>query len=354
MKFARRNSLTFPLPTSKSTPKNYGRKNDSHDPDNDDVELNNDLIRKKSIGNPPFPLTGEIDKVLNILNEDNQSVSATSATTASSDDDEVVRISEHAKAAAAISTPVPGRKPLQIPAAKRKEIALLGIEESPTSVSDLVSLSIKEDKTRRSKSKKPISCSAPPSLHEESISSQESSEKSSRRKKVRKPRKKIHFKQTCTMRRTLSRKDMTPKEIRRSWLTAEEYNRMQLRDEILADRIDVGKGKPGTCTRGLESKIEETAMKKLALRMTGIEEVLVEQERQWDEAGDAVHFFYDFSSFAYAYGPVSEEALIHAQSVARQDRIEAEKILSSSATFRGKGAAAFLKRSRFTRRRSWA
>jgi len=129
---------------------------------------------------------------------------------------------------------------------------------------------------------------------------------------------------------------------------------MQLRDEILADRINVGKGKPGTCIRGLESKIEVTALKKLSLRMTGIEEVLVEQERQWDEAGDAVHFFYDFPSFAYVYGPVAEEALTHAQEVAREDRSEAGKILKSSTMFRAKGAIAIIKRSRFTRRRSWA
>ena len=48
---------------------------------------------------------------------------------------------------------------------------------------------------------------------------------------------------------------------------------MQIRDEILADRIDAGKHKPGTCIRGLESKIEESAIKKLNLRMTGFEEV---------------------------------------------------------------------------------
>merc|ERR1712025_36991 len=149
----------------------------------------------------------------------------------------------------------------------------------------------------------------------------------------------VQFKQTCTMRRTLSRKNMTPRELRKTRLSAEEYTRMQLRDEILADRIDAGKGKAGTCTRGLESKIEETALKKLSLRMTGIEEVLVEQERQWDEAGDAVHFFYDFASFAYVYGPISEEALLHAQEVASEDRKEAEKILQSPGMFKAKGAA---------------
>jgi len=130
---------------------------------------------------------------------------------------------------------------------------------------------------------------------------------------------------------------------------------MQVRDEILADRIDAGRGKAGTCTRGLESKIERTALLKLDLRMTGIEEVLVEQDRQWDEAGDAAHFFYDFSSFEYVYAPVSEDALTKAQEVAKQDSFEAGKILASSALFRGKvGAVGFLKRSRFTRRRSWA
>ena len=129
---------------------------------------------------------------------------------------------------------------------------------------------------------------------------------------------------------------------------------MQLRDEILADRIDAGKGKAGTCTRGLESKIEASALKKHSHRMRGIEEVLVEQERQWDEAGDAIDFSYDFPSFAYVYGPISEEALLHAQAVANEDRKEAEKILQSPGMFKAKGAAGFLKRSRFTRRRSWA
>jgi len=339
--------MGFPLPSSSRTPKHY----DPVDDDPDDPV--NDFPRTRSFGNPP--LSNVIAKAETVL-DDTQSVSNTSFNSSLSSStlgEEIHRIAQDTRGTTAISTPIPGRKPLQIPAAKRKELSKLSleVEESPTSVADLVSLSLSVCNKR--KTRKSNVSTAPSSIPEESVS-RDSSEKSQRRSKGRKPRRRVHFKQTCTMRRTLSRKDMTLKEIRRAWLSAEEYNRMQLRDEILADRINVGKGKPGTCIRGLESKIEVTALKKLSLRMTGIEEVLVEQERQWDEAGDAVHFFYDFPSFAYVYGPVAEEALTHAQEVAREDRSEAGKILKSSTMFRAKGAIAIIKRSRFTRRRSWA
>jgi hypothetical protein len=328
-----------------------------------------DLVRKRSIENPAFPLTNEIDEALiifhhyNISTKSIKSTSTSTSTTSNStvgndelrvtnhsidtvesiEDDEVLRMSHHvAKGATAISTPMPARKKiLQIPAAKRKDM------------SKLPSLPLSKQK---SKSKKSIIRKAPSSIRE-NIPSRDPSGKSSLRnasKNGRKEENKIRFRQTCTMRRTLSRKDMTPKEIRRTWLSAEEYNRMQVRDEILADRIDSGQSKKGTCIRGLESKIEASAMKKLNLRMSGIEEVLVEQDRQWDEAGDAVHFDYDFPSFAYVYAPVSEEAMATAQAMAKQDRLEVEKVLASSSFFKVKGAAGFLKRSRFTRRRSWA
>eukprot|EP00535_Pseudo-nitzschia_heimii_P006315 CAMPEP_0197189894 /NCGR_PEP_ID=MMETSP1423-20130617/20604_1 /TAXON_ID=476441 /ORGANISM="Pseudo-nitzschia heimii, Strain UNC1101" /LENGTH=361 /DNA_ID=CAMNT_0042642139 /DNA_START=309 /DNA_END=1391 /DNA_ORIENTATION=- len=345
MKFARRNSLTFPLKSPSVKLKEYDPLNDDLNDDPFDAGSDdNDCIRNRPIGKPP--LTGGIEKALKILNDDSQTMSLTSHSSHSdstnSNGEEILRVKHVRNGFNAISTPLPGRKPLQLPSAKRKEIALMGIEESPTSVADLVSLSLCEQNDENAKSlSSTVRSDRPPPIPEDAPS-RDSSTKSARRN--RKPMKKVHFKQTCTMRRTLSRKDMTPKEIRKTWLSAEEYNRMQLRDEILADRIDVGKGKPGTCTRGLESKIEATALRKVSLRMTGIEEILVEQERQWDEAGDAVHFFYDFPAFAYVYGPVSEEALIHAQEVANVDRKEAEKILQSPGMFKAKGAAGFLKR----------
>lgn len=352
MKLPRRNSLTFPL---------------THEP----FDSFTDLVPKRSIGNPLFPFTKEIDKALTIMNDDNvstKSIKSTSTTSHSTDSNEELHVSNHsidtieddevlrmhytvAKETTAISTPMPARKKtLQIPMAKRKEIASLGAKES---YSTSAALPLYEHK---SKSKRSIVSKSPSSLLEDTPSRDPCGKSSLRNtsKNGRKQRNKIHFKQTCTMRRILSRKDMTPKEIRRTWLSAKEYRKMQVRDEILADRIDAGQSKEETCTRGLESKIEVSALKKLNLRMTGTEAVLMEQKRQWDEAGDAVLFFYDFSAFTYVYTPVSEKALATAQAMAKWDRLEAEIVLASSSFLKDKGSAGFLKRSRFTRRRSVA
>ena len=381
MKFPRRNSLTFPLTRSSLAVRN-------HQPgpvcaDDEPFDPLTDLVRKRSVENPAFPLINDIDKALTILNDDyistkstkSTSTSTTSYSTVSNDElgvtnhsmdiigsieDEVLRMNNHVAKGGArpISTPMPARKKvLQIPAAKRKEmISFSGVKESShASVGDGLKLTSSNCK-QKSKAKKSIIKKSISSLRENTPSRDPSGKSSLRNtsKNSRKQKNKIHFKQTCTMRRTLSRKDMTPKEIRKTWLSAEEYNKMQVRDESLADRINTGQPKKGTCTRGLESKIEILASKKIKLRISGIEEVLVEQERQWDKAGDAVHFDYDFSSFAYVYAPVSEEALATAQAVAKKDRLEADKIRTSSSFFKAKGAAGLLKRSRFTRRRSWA
>ena len=377
MKFPRRNSLNFPL-----RPPSLASRKETPVPEDDDPFV--DLVKQRSNSSKSaFPISREIKKALTILNAnskndnyDNHSLSATSnmsaSTASTAEDDEVLKVNEFNKGARSISTPVPQRKQvLQIPTAKRKQMALLmKADESPVSVAeslDLSPLSISE-RRKKTKPKKASLSKLRDSSEKSSSKLKDSSEKSSskvrdsseklRRKTSKKnrksSRKKVHFKQTCTMRRTLSRKDMTPKEIRRAWLCSEEYHRMQLRDEILADRVDAGRSKHGTCIRGLESKIEESAVKKLNLRMIGFEEVLVEQERQWDEAGNSINFYYDFASFAYVYGSVSEEALIAAQETAAQDRREAEKILASPLCFKAKGAGGFLKRSRFTRRRSWA
>ena len=343
---SRRNSLTFPLPNPGPVEPNPTEEIDSFD----------DLVRKRfvgSIGRQPFPMAKEIDKVLGILDStshsERTSVTETSLTESSEEEESI----HDSKRTHAIATPVPAKKnKLQIPAEKRKKMALLGTTGSPTSVIDSLNLlaGSMRSENDKGKSRKPKSSISPAPATQ--LSPDPPGRKGS--KKNRKHRKKVHFKQTCTMRRTLSRRDMTPKEIRRTWLSSEEYSRMQLRDEILADRVDEGKIKPGTCTRGLESKIEVSAMKKLELRMNGVDEVLSEQDRQWDDAGDSVTFYYDFSAFADVYGPVSEQALITAQAIAKEDRKEATKILASSSLFKSKGVAGFVKRSRFTRRRSWA
>lgn len=375
MKFPRRNSLNFPLTPSSA-------REETPVPEDNDPFM--DLVKQRaSSSKSAFPISSEIKKALAILDKnnshkeysDNHSLSATSNTSTSTTstnpaEDEVLNVNEFSKGASAISTPIPQRKQaLQIPMAKRKQMALMasGTDGSPISVAEslnLSSLSIDEESNRKkTKPKKAIvtksrdssvKSKSRDSSEKSSSKRRDSSEKSSKRRSKKKDRKSssrknVQFKQTCTMRRTLSRKDMTPKEIRRAWLSSEEYHRMQIRDEILADRVDAGRCKHGTCIRGLESKIEESAMKKLNLRMTGFEEVLIEQERQWDEAGDSANFYYDFSSFAYVYGPVAEEALMAAQETAQQDRKEAEKILASPNSFKSKGTF-----SRFTRRRSWA
>ncbi len=354
MKFSRRNSLNFPL---RKEPAPVLLEDDG---EADTYDLLKDVDRQSSASKSDNPISSEIKKALAVLNDsDHHSLSgtsATSSTTASSiDDEEVLKIKQFPKGEKAISTPVPQQKQkLQIPTAKRRDMAIVssGVDDSPTSIADSIGLSsLSISDTPKKKTKKKSSRDSSEKSADKKKSRDKSSEKTRRRssKKSRKPPKKVHFKQTCTMRRTLSRHDMTAKEIRRAWLSCEEYHRMQIRDEILADRVDMGKVKAGTCIRGLESKIEETAMRKLNLRLTGSEEVLIEQERQWDEAGDAVNFYYDFGAFAYVYGQVSQDALAIAQETARLDRLEAEKILESSTPFRSKGL-----RSRFTRRRSWA
>ena len=357
MRFPRRNSLNFPARAPPSM----------QEPEEEDPFT--DLVKQRcSAPKAPIPISSEIKKALAVLgtsNDDNLSVSATSAmsnsTASTSGDEEVLKVNETSKDDHAISTPIPQRKkPLQIPIAKRKKLGgSPSTSDSPTSVTESLDISsvpitegIKKTKVKKTKSRDSSSKSF------KKKKKKDSSEKSAskirdppgkRASKKKKSKKKVHFRQTCTMRRTLSRKDMTTKEIRKAWLSWEEYHRMQIRDEILADRVDAGRCKPGTCIRGLESKIEESSMKKLKLRMVGFDDVLLEQERQWDEAGDDPSFQYDFESIAAEYKMISEKALIIAQEVARQDRKEAEKILASSNPFKSKGL-----RSRFTRRRSWA
>lgn len=363
MRFPRRNSLNFP---AKAPPS-------AEEPEEEDPFT--DLVKQRT--NSPkasVPISAEIKKALAVLSntsDDNLSVSATSAmsnstvSTSASGEDEELKVNESSKDDHAISTPVPQRKKaLQIPMAKRKKFGVsTSTTDSPTSVTESLDISsvpaaarVKKSKPKKSRSKDSSSKSfkkkkdpSGKTASKMKDSAEKSRKRPSSKKKKASPQKQVHFRQTCTMRRTLSRKDMTTKEIRKAWLSWEEYHRMQIRDEILADRVDAGRCKPGTCIRGLESKIEESAMKKLHLRTTGFEDVLLEQERQWDEAGDSPNFRYDFESISEAYESISKKALLVAQEVARLDRLEAEKILDSSNPFKSKGL-----RSRFTRRRSWA
>ncbi len=360
MRFPRRNSLNFPVKAPSSRP----------EPEEEDPFT--DLVKQRcNAPKAPIPISSEIKKALAVLgtaSDDNLSVSATSAmsnsTASTSGEDEVLKVNESSKDDNAISTPVPQRKKaLQIPMAKRKTLGgSAATNDSPTSVTESLDISpvpitkdIKKTKVKKTRSRDSSSKSFTKKKRDSSEKSaskiRDPAEKSKKKNssKKKKSKKKVHFRQTCTMRRTLSRKDMTTKEIRKAWLSWEEYHRMQIRDEILADRVDAGRCKPGTCIRGLESKIEESAMKKLKLRMTGFEDVLLEQERQWDQAGDDHKFQYDFESISDAYEMISKKALLVAQEVARLDRLEAEKIMASSNPFKSKGL-----RSRFTRRRSWA
>lgn len=144
-------------------------------------------------------------------------------------------------------------------------------------------------------------------------------------------RRKVRFDPTCSVRRTLSRMDMTPKEIRRTWIQDHEFDKIQERDATIASRIQRGRSKTTTCTRGLESKIRNTWLRRKSAQRKGVEEVLLEQERQWD----AVYYYeswvsYDFGAFAFVYEKVSKPCRIRAEEVARKDRLEAEAILAAS------------------------
>jgi len=159
MKFPRRNSLTFPLMPSNPMPKAVPVY------DNDPYT---DLVNKRSGEKPACPLTGDINKALNILNDDNNSLDNTSNTSAMSstnhstetvEEDQVLEIDEFTKEANAISTPVPERKKtLQIPAAKRKILPRLGgTEESPTSVADRLNIpSLSKDDEKKKKKEEQI------------------------------------------------------------------------------------------------------------------------------------------------------------------------------------------------------
>ena len=62
-----------------------------------------------------------------------------------------------------------------------------------------------------------------------------------------------------------------------------------------------------------------------------LEEVIVEQERQWDEHWEQYRgktpFHYDFESIAAVSIGISDECIIHAQNVATNDQRDVEEML---------------------------
>eukprot|EP00536_Pseudo-nitzschia_multiseries_P010342 jgi/Psemu1/289047/fgenesh1_pg.311_\ len=175
----------------------------------------------------------------------------------------------------------------------------------------------------------------------------------------------------CAIRRTLARSDMTDQERKNAWLQPDEFAFIQQRDQNLAATIEdiensniedscgtknssgSGGGSGGSsalsslvCTRGLESRVRLSALRRQSHRLIGLEEVLVELERQWDAFDDnleiavargedtnpetnpnAVAFEYDFDAFYSVYAAISKTCRVQAEQRGSEDRREANKYL---------------------------
>lgn len=164
----------------------------------------------------------------------------------------------------------------------------------------------------------------------------------------------------CSIRNTLSRYDMTDQEIKDAWLQSDEFLYIQRRDQGLVKHIEQQQQRypyqqqPQICTRGLESRLRLESLRKQSHRLIGLEEVLVELERQWDHYDNGSNrscscddndvmantnayatngtttgamFRYDFDAFARVYGHVSRECKIQAEQIARKDCMEVEAFL---------------------------
>ena len=165
--------------------------------------------------------------------------------------------------------------------------------------------------------------------------------------------KKVHFNPRTSIHLTITREEMTKEEKKAYWLQDEEFALIRMRDGYLGNlveqkqrEIDSGietdsyvitpssiaiSPQHWICTRGLEYKMRLGFLKTKGKRLMCLEQVLVEQERQWDEHWDDGRnlspFSYDFEAVALVSYAVSTECKRHAERVAANDRRDVEEVL---------------------------
>ncbi len=165
--------------------------------------------------------------------------------------------------------------------------------------------------------------------------------------------KKVHFKPTTTIHLTITREEMTQEEKKAYWLQDEEFALIRMRDGYLGNLVEQKQREiaSGTstdsyvitpssiaispqhwiCTRGLEYKMRLGFLVTKNKRLMCLEQVLIEQERQWDEHWDdgrnTSTFYYNFEAVAEVSREISSECKVHAQKVAANDRRDVEEVL---------------------------
>ena len=165
--------------------------------------------------------------------------------------------------------------------------------------------------------------------------------------------KKVWFNPRTSIQLTISREDMTDEEKKNYWLQDREFALFRTRDGYLGDLVEEKQREMGMdietdsyviapssiaispqhwiCTRGLEYKMKMGFSRTKERREACLEEVIVEQERQWDEHWEQYRgktpFCYDFESIAAVSIGISDECIIHAQNVATNDQQDVEEML---------------------------
>lgn len=139
---------------------------------------------------------------------------------------------------------------------------------------------------------------------------------------------------------TMSVADMTIEEIRSAWLQEDEFAKIHQRDEFLVFRAEhernlLPTSVPSTyttmCTRGLERRMTLETLQTRARQLSCLEQVLVEQEEQWDyqtacaDMGGSIPE-YDDEAIAAASREATKECRLHALQVGLDDRQEVERL----------------------------
>lgn len=165
--------------------------------------------------------------------------------------------------------------------------------------------------------------------------------------------KKVWFNPRTSIQLTISREDMTPEEKKQYWLQDQEFALFRTRDGYLGNLVEEKQREMGMdiesdsyviapssiaispqhwiCTRGLEYKMKMGFFRTKDRREAVLDEVITEQERQWDDHWekfrDEAPFQYDFESIASVSIGISDECMIHAQNVAANDHRDVEEML---------------------------
>lgn len=166
---------------------------------------------------------------------------------------------------------------------------------------------------------------------------------------------KVHFNPLTSIQFTISREEITEEEKKEYWLQDQEFALIRMRDGYLGNLVEQKQREmdagfatdtyaltPSSiaispqhwiCTRGLEYKMKRGFLRTKDRRLRCLEQVLVEQERQWDEHWDDGRnespFYYDFGALAAVSIDISFECKIHARNVAANDRREVEELLQA-------------------------